>query len=70
MAQVRRLLQDRTKWGWFLHYDGCRTADGEYVCRNNATGEIDASANLWHVHQIQRAVALGPTAHYVVVSLD
>ena len=24
------------------------TAAGEYVCKNNKTGEVDASANLWH----------------------
>ena len=46
-SDVRRLLQDRTKWGWFLPYDGC-LVDGKYVCKNNVTGDVDASANLWH----------------------
>lgn len=47
-TEVRKLLQDQTKWGWFIPYDGCRTAAGEYVCKNNATGEVDATANLYH----------------------
>ena len=46
-TQVRRLLQDKANWGWFLPYDGCLIS-GEYTCKNNNTGEIDASANLWH----------------------
>ena len=47
-SQVRKLLEDQAHWGWFLTYEGCLTEAGEYVCKNNKTGEVDASANLWH----------------------
>ena len=47
-TQVRKLLQDQAHWGWFIPYEGCRTAAGEYVCKNNVTGAIDATANLYH----------------------
>ena len=47
-TQVRRLLQDKAHWGWFIPYAGCRTAEGEYVCRNNATGAVDVGSNLFH----------------------
>ena len=47
-TQVRKLLKDKAYWGWFIPYEGCRTATGEYVCKNNVTGEIDASSNLYH----------------------
>lgn len=47
-TQVRKLLQDPQYWGWFIPYSDCRTSAGEYVCRNNVTGEIDATANLYH----------------------
>jgi len=47
-TQVRLLLQNRSHWGWFIPYAGCRTASGAYVCRNNVTGAIDASSNLYH----------------------
>ena len=50
-TEVRKLLQDQSFWGWFVPYDGCRTADGEYVCKNNVTGVIDATANLYHDEQ-------------------
>ena len=46
-TQVRRLLQDQSFWGWFVPYDGCKTAAG-YVCKNNVTGAVDATANLYH----------------------
>ena len=49
LTQVRELLQDRHHWGFFIPFDGCRHATtGEYVCRNNVTGAIDATANLYH----------------------
>lgn len=47
-TQVRKLLQNSSHWGWFIPYAGCRTADGEYVCKNNVTGLVDATANLYH----------------------
>jgi hypothetical protein len=48
-TQVRKLLQNRSHWGWFIPYQGCLdAATGEYTCKNNATGEIDATANLYH----------------------
>jgi hypothetical protein len=47
-TQVRKLLADQSYWGWFIPYAGCRTASGEYVCKNNVTGEVDASSNLYH----------------------
>ena len=41
--------QERSKWGYFLPYAGCRNnVTGEYVCTNIVTGEIDATANLYH----------------------
>ena len=45
-TQVRKLLQDQSYWGWFIPYEGCRTATGEYTCKNKVTGAIDATANL------------------------
>ena len=48
-TQVRKLLQNQSHWGWFIPYEGCHDkATGEYTCRNNVTGEIDATANLYH----------------------
>lgn len=46
---MRLLLQDQTKWGWFIPYDGCRNnVTNEYTCKNNVTGKVDATANLYH----------------------
>ena len=45
---MRLLLQDQTKWGWFIPYAGCRSNTGEYTCKNNVTGKVDATANLYH----------------------
>ena len=48
-AEVRRLLQNRRYWGFFIPYAGCKNSTtGEYVCRNNVTGVVDASSNLYH----------------------
>lgn len=48
-TQVRELLQNQSYWGYFIPYQGCKDqATGEYLCKNNATGAIDASANLYH----------------------
>ena len=48
-TEVRLLLQDQTKWGWFVPYAGCRNnATGEYTCKNSVTGKVDATANLYH----------------------
>jgi hypothetical protein len=49
--EVSQLLLDQQYWGFFIPYAGCRTAAGEYVCKNNATGAIDAGANLYHDHE-------------------
>ena len=49
--EVSQLLLDQQYWGFFIPYAGCRTAAGEYVCRNNVTGAIDAGANLYHDHE-------------------
>lgn len=46
-TEVRELLQDQAYWGWFIPYDGCKQGD-EYICKDNTTGAIDASANLYH----------------------
>jgi hypothetical protein len=50
-TEVRELLQNRSHWDWFISYEGCRTASGEYVCRNNETGEVDVGSNLFHVRR-------------------
>ena len=55
-TEVRELLQNRSRWDWFISYEGCRTASGKYVCRNNATGEVDVGSNLFHVRATQRAI--------------
>lgn len=47
-TEVRALLQDQSTWGFFIPYAHCRTATGDYVCKNNVTGAIDATANLYH----------------------
>jgi hypothetical protein len=47
-TQVRKLLQNQAYWGWFIPYEGCRSTGGQYVCKNNVTGNIDATANLYH----------------------
>eukprot|EP00947_MAST-08B_sp_MAST-8B-sp1_P005432 g5432.t1 len=48
-TQVQRLLRDKHFWGFFLPYEGCKDpATGGYVCKNNVTGAIDASSNLYH----------------------
>eukprot|EP00039_Didymoeca_costata_P002169 m.57998 g.57998 ORF g.57998 m.57998 type:complete len:517 (-) comp11147_c0_seq1:29-1579(-) len=47
-TEVRVMLQNISMWGFFLPYEGCRTPAGEYICKNNITGEIDASSNLYH----------------------
>ena len=47
-TEVRKLLQNQSHWGWFIPYEGCRTAAGNYVCTNNVTGKVDATANLYH----------------------
>ena len=46
-TEGRELLQDQAYWGWFIPYEGCKQGD-EYVCKDNVTGAIDASANLYH----------------------
>ena len=47
-TEVRKLLQNQSHWGWFIPYEKCRTAAGNYVCTNNVTGKVDATANLYH----------------------
>ena len=48
-AEVQRLLQDQRYWGFFIPYEGCKhNATGEYLCRNNVSGALDASSNLYH----------------------
>ena len=48
-AEVQQLLQDQRYWGFFIPYQGCKhNTTGEFLCRNNVTGLIDASSNLYH----------------------
>lgn len=50
-TEVRELLQNQSYWGWFIPYEGCKTDNGDYICKNNETGAIDASSNLYHDQQ-------------------
>jgi hypothetical protein len=47
-TEVRTLLQNQSMWGFFIPYAGCKDGAGRYVCTNNVTGVVDATANLFH----------------------
>lgn len=42
------LLEQQAYWGWFVPYRDCLTEAGDYICKNPATGEVDAASNLYH----------------------
>ena len=47
--EVRRLLQNQSYWDFFIPYAGCKhNTTGEYLCRSNVTGAVDAASNLYH----------------------
>lgn len=46
--EVGVLLEQQAYWGWFVPYRDCLTEAGDYICKNPATGEVDAASNLYH----------------------
>ena len=39
-TDVREKLTDKAYWGWFMAKKGCNPSPGEYVCGDNATGNL------------------------------